>query len=76
MPLLLQVMAEVDASGRVPQPFAAYDKQYPHFFGPSCIAFLLRWHHYHKQEGSQNSSLVLPEPTGTTLCTTGWVVID
>jgi hypothetical protein len=31
MPVLLKVMAEMDAPGRVPQTFAAHDKQYPHF---------------------------------------------
>jgi hypothetical protein len=34
MSVLLKVMTEMDAPGRVPQTFAAHDKQYPHFLFP------------------------------------------
>src|SRR5208337_5381081 len=45
MPVLLQVMAEMNTPGGVPQPFAAHNKQYPHFFISSQIRSMPRWHY-------------------------------
>jgi hypothetical protein len=47
MSLLLEVMTKMDAPGRVPQPFAAHDKQYPHFLISSrtgCLPALPQRH--------------------------------